>query len=443
MRAALATVLALALAVFGLGPATTPATAAGGEKVWETAYAVYPSDGDTVWVCIEGQKCDPKNKKTWTSVRLMAIQAMEVVHNGSVSKEAKAARVPSMQVDQCHGAEATAALNEMVFGKATWEFGKKSPHKLRLKSMKKSSSSYGRLRRTVEVYRDGKWIDVQAELLKQGHVMFMSLPLALGETAHSKEYNKLAQIAATKGENLWDTDYCKPGPNQDHTLEIDVRFDANGDDTKNVNGEWMRIRNTSPTRINLKGWSMRTAAWHVYDFTKNTYIEPNGWIMVHSGKKPKTVKPRHYYMGFAKPFLQNTQGGGAYLWDKDGDLRAWQMFNCHYQCATNPGLKITKTVADAKGNDAKNVNGEYVVIKNTSKATIRLAPYQVKVGAKFYSFSSTATIKAGKSIKIKMGKGKNTATTKYLGSTKPVMPNGKGKAQIATYPGTVLSSKSW
>jgi|GEM_PF-1401056 len=439
MRAAAATVLALALAVIGL----TPATAAGGENVWETAYAVYPSDGDTVWVCLEGKPCDPKKQSTWTSVRLMSIQAMEVVHKGVISKEAQAAGVPSMRKNQCHGPEATRALNELVFGKATWDTAKKSPHQLRLKSKKKASSSYGRLRRTIEVNRDGQWIDVQAELLKQGHVMFMPLPSALGEDAHNVEYNTLAQEAAAAGANLWDTDYCKAGPSQNHKLELDIRYDANGDDMKNVNGEWIRIRNTSPTRINLKGWSLRTASWQVFDFTKNVYVEPNNWILVHSGKKPKTVKPRHYYMGYAKPFLQNTQGGGAYLFDGDGDMRAWQMYNCYFQCATNPGFAVTKTQADAKGVDAKNVNGEYIKIKNTSKATIRLAGYHVKVGSKFYTFGPTATLKAGKTVTIRMGKGKNTSTTKYLGSTKPVMPNGKGKAQIMTYTGTVLASKSW
>ena len=428
------------------GVLSAPATASTSdqETTWATAHAVYPSDGDTIWVCIDGDSsCKVNDSSTWTSVRLMSIQAMETRHNGEISKEALAAGVPSMTVDQCHGADATAALNTLVFGKSTWDTAKLSSLKLRLRSEREGSSSYGRLRRTVEVYNGGSWVDVQAELLKAGHVMFMPLPYSLGENAHNTEYNTLGQRAARSGKNLWDTDYCGSGPNQTAKLVIDIKYDANGNDLTNVNGEWIRIRNMGTTAIDLKGYSIRTASWQVYDFTTSTIVGAKNWIMVHSGKKPSTVKSRHYYMGKAKPFLLNSGGGGAYLFDKQGDMRAWSMYMCLTSCPTNPGLDITKVNANAKGNDFTNVNGEYIVLKNTSTKTILLAPYMLKEGGQQFSFSAGAYLRAGESVKVRVGKGKNTHFTKYMGYSKPTLPNGGGKVQLRTYTGLVLDCKSW
>ena len=443
VRSMAAAALALALAAVGLAPVAVASTS-DQESTWAYAHAIYPSDGDTIWVCLEkNTSCTTRDDDTWSSIRLMSIQAMEVVHDGGINAEAKAAGVPSMTVDQCHGAEATAALNQLVFGSATWGSPKLSSYKLRLRSEKESSSSYGRERRTVEVYKNGKWVDVQAELLKQGQAMFMPLPSALGENAHNAEYSKLAQTAAVARVGLWDTDYCGSGPSQSANLVVEIKYDANGDDLTNVNGEWIRIRNAGTTSVNLKGWSLRTASWQVYDFTTSTTVAPGAIVYVHSGKKPSNPAAGHYYMGKSSPFLQNTEGGGAYLFDADGDMRSWSAYVCSVNCAKNPGLKISKVVADAKGIDANNLNGEYVAITNTTGATVSLAPVTLVVGGRTYVFVSTSKLKAYATVKIHMGKGTTTATDRYWRLTSPVLANGGGKAQLRSYGGTVLHSYSW
>ena len=80
-------------------------------------------------------------------------------------------------------------------------------------------------------------------------------------------------------------------------------------------------------------------------------------------------------------------------------------------------IKFTKLYADSPGSDygsKKSLNAEYVVLHNGGHKKIKLGSYKIKdkQGHK-YSFPSWFTLKAGKSVKVHTGHGKNTAGNLY------------------------------
>ena len=82
-------------------------------------------------------------------------------------------------------------------------------------------------------------------------------------------------------------------------------------------------------------------------------------------------------------------------------------------------LAIIKVRADSPGADRgsnASKNAEYVVIKNTSKKSIKLSGYTLRDAAKYvYRFPAGFVLKPGKTVTVRTGSGKNTATQPYWG----------------------------
>ncbi|MEU3945657.1 lamin tail domain-containing protein [Streptomyces sp. NPDC029526] len=65
----------------------------------------------------------------------------------------------------------------------------------------------------------------------------------------------------------------------------DVQYNAPGPDTRNnrsVNGEWVRITNTTRHAVNLRGWTLRNEAGQRYRFN-NVRLAGRSSIHVHTG----------------------------------------------------------------------------------------------------------------------------------------------------------------
>jgi len=94
--------------------------------------------------------------------------------------------------------------------------------------------------------------------------------------------------------------------------------------------------------------------------------------------------------------------------------------------AATPRIMITKVYVNTPGADTPatntKLNGEYIVIKNTTRATITLTNWTIRDRAStaaghIYKFTGTVRIGAGKSITIHTGRGTNTSTNRYWGRT--------------------------
>ena len=304
---------AAAAAAVVLPTLVLPALPADAASVSQTGWVRGVYDGDTVEVDVIGD-----GTSTPVNIRLTGIQAMELTHYSTDSTQLRG---------DCHAVEATKRLRQLINGK-----------KVEIKAYSSSSMSGSRYRRSVLVYLNGAWRDVSTILIQEGHGLFLSNSTEYGPN-HADAV--AAQAAAKKGINLWKKDYCGSGPYQSAALRLAVKWDAYGNDYSNVNGEWIRIANDSSYAVPIGGWWVRDSAYrgtlaHGYVFPSTAKIPARSSIVVYVGKGTRTSTK--FYWGNSEPIFENVTGSpkyigdGGYLFDPQGDMRAWQQYPCRYAC---------------------------------------------------------------------------------------------------------------
>jgi hypothetical protein len=109
-------------------------------------------------------------------------------------------------------------------------------------------------------------------------------------------------------------------------------------------------------------------------------------------------------------------------------------------------VTITKVRADSPGADRgsnASKNAEYVVIKNTAKKSIKLGGYVLRdANGHSFAFPSGFVLKAGRSVAVHTGVGKNTNAHLYWGQRWYVWNNDKDVAKLQKS-GKTLSSFSY
>jgi len=261
-------------------------------------------DGDTVLIHLTSGA----NRK----IRLLSLQAME-----QYAYPASNVGIPG----ECHAAQATVRLRELI-----------DNQEVRLESFKSATKSRGREYRYISVLKDGAWRDVGAYLVAEGLALPMLHPT---EYSYNWYYMAFSQWAAQRKVGLFQTDYCGAGPSQDAVLDVGVMWNSPGNDVRNGNGEYMSITNKGKAAVNLAGWWVRDSGLqgkygrHL-TFPAGTVLSVDETIRIHPDKGHTTSKD--FYMGDHGPIFENVatgkifMGDGAYLFDPDGDLRAWKQY---------------------------------------------------------------------------------------------------------------------
>jgi endonuclease YncB( thermonuclease family) len=315
--------LAVTVAVPIGGIASASTVSSGSEAVTQYGKVVFVPDGDTIDVKIDGVPSDPG--RDGTRVRFLATQATEMYeYHHDLTKA----------TGECHAVAAAERLKELLFTAGG------EGRRVRLTARDSSSSNLGRISRFVATRTaDGVWHDVGSVLVREGQVIPSYQKV---EFAHNQAYRQLSEAAAAKGIGLWDTDFCGDGPVA--RLSVRVKWDADGDDSVNVNGEYVKITNNGTSPVNLAGWWVRDSATRklaTVTQSRRGFIFPSGVVVaagasvyVHDGVKPAAPKAGHLYYGLSSPIFENATskpiylGDGAYLFDPQGDLRGWQQYPC-------------------------------------------------------------------------------------------------------------------
>jgi hypothetical protein len=187
---------------------------------------------------------------------------------------------------------------------------------------------------------DGVWQDVGRILVAEGHALW--LPNS-AEYAWNSTYDTLAQQAGATQANLWSPNACGAGPSEGALLRLTVRPNAKGNDFQNVNGERIRIENLGASApVSLGGWWVRDSSPRRFHFPSWAVVPAGGSITVRVGKGTDTESI--LYWGLDDPIFENPKsngrgiGDGAYLFDWQGDVRAWMMYPCYPGCVELPGL---------------------------------------------------------------------------------------------------------
>ena len=260
------------------------------------------SDGDTIGVRLGGGT---------RYVRFTGINAMELTRYSNH---------PSRRRGACHGVEAAAVVDRLVRA-AHW--------RVRLSAQRASSSSGHRLRRSVWARVGGRWVDVGRQVIARGLALW--LPNS-AEWAHDREYHELAEAARARGIGLWDPTACGAGPEQAARLEVRAKYDADGNDAANLDGEWAEVRNRGDRAVSLAGWWLRDSDLRSgaggapgFRFPPGTTVPAGGSVVLHSGCGRDDGRDLHWCQ--RAPVLDNVSsdarafGDGAYLFDPQGDLR--------------------------------------------------------------------------------------------------------------------------
>ena len=376
----------------------------------------YVDDGDTIDVDLLGDGTHRGRR-----VRVTGIQAME---------QTVYAADPKKRRGECHSVEAAALVDELR---------KLSHGQVRLAAIDPNASSRGRLRRSVAFLVHGQWLDLGRYLISRGAAL--AFP-NLGEYAWNASYNILQAQTAATGIGLWDTDYCGPGPDDDVPLKLWVNWDADGDDSVNNNGEWIEIENQSPVKdLPLAGWWVRDSDLRRFRFPSTAHIPPLGSVRVYVGAGP-SIEP-DFHWGLAFPAFENATygkrglGDGAYLFDPQGDMRAWMLYPCRYNC-TNPLQDALTIKGQPRGK-------EYVTVSNVSSFPIDLHGYELTSAPHAYAFGPDSTIQPGETMRIDT-QGSTAADTrleKHMDEPDPILGNNSDSVQIRTFDDIVVACDSW
>ncbi|MFB3766450.1 MAG: MBL fold metallo-hydrolase [Methanotrichaceae archaeon] len=96
-------------------------------------------------------------------------------------------------------------------------------------------------------------------------------------------------------------------PNAAYHITINaIQFDAPGDDRKNLNGEWVQMKNSGNSSVDMTGWILDSSGERVYTFPEFS-LASGALVKVFSGSGSNG--PSKLYMRLGSP-----------VWSNDGDI---------------------------------------------------------------------------------------------------------------------------
>jgi len=245
----------------------------------EPATVVSITDGDTIRVSIEG---GPE-----TAVRLIGINSPET--------------------GECLAEEAARGLSDLApVGTA-----------IGMTRDVSEVDEFGRLLRYL--WRDG--MSVNEEMVRRGLAMARRYP---PDTTMAETLEQAQDEARESQAGLWGPDVC--GTRSDAGLSIlAVEYDAAGDDSQNLNQEWVEIRNDGAGPVDLTGWEIKDeSAGNRYRFPAGFTISPDETVTVRSGCGDDFGTELYWCSVGAA--IWNNDGDTAFLIDPNGNIHAVESY---------------------------------------------------------------------------------------------------------------------
>jgi endonuclease YncB( thermonuclease family) len=382
--------------------------------VW-TAKVRSVNDGDTMDVDVLGDGTTASRR-----IRMTGVQAME-----------QTVYTARRRQGDCHAVEATERLERLV---------RRSKGIVRLAADDPLSMSQRRLVRTVAVKTGGRWRDAGTFLMREGLALWWP---TWTESAVNASYSVHLQRAIAAQRGLFDPDGCGVGPSAASPLKLWVNWDADGVDSANPSGEWVKIRNLDPVNpVPLGNWYLRDAGLRRYVFPPQAVIPPGGIITVDVGTDgdDATVFP----WGQQAPVFSNAgygedaMGDGAYLFDPLGNVRATMAYPCRWQCS-DPLQGAVALSVDPNG------RRESVTVTNVSAGPIDLDGYLLKSAPQSYHFAPGSVLPPGGSMRIQVvgDPANDTAVEKRWGFDRPILRDRGDVVALLTYTDIRLACTAW
>ena len=380
--------------------------------VW-TAKVVFVHDGDTLEVDIDGD-----GSRRTRRIRMTGVNAPELTRYASD---------PRRRRGECHSLEAIARTEGIV---------RRGRRRVRLAARNPASRSGHRLRRSVAVRSGGGWRDVGTTLVREGRALWLPHPV---EYHYNRAYSTLAQRAAAAGKGIYDPDACGAGP--EVRLRVWVNWDAEGNDADNLNDEWIRIKNLEPRPIPLGGWWVRDSDLRRYVLPGSAVVPAGGTITVRAGSG--SGGGSDFFWGLPGPPFENVThdakalGDGAYLYDPQGDLRAFMLYPCRERC-TDPLLGAIALEASPRRN-------EYIDVRNVTSAPIDLEGYRMQTTFHGYHFGGDSMLAPGETMRIEtQGNPRDdTRLERHWGFDETILRDGGDAVKLVTYTNITIACDAW
>jgi micrococcal nuclease len=389
----------------------------------ETGKVAEVLDGDTIDVIEDGTG-------TLLHVRLLGVNTPEVTGADNIH----------FPTDQCGGRPAEAQL-ERLLPRGT---------RVQLRSVNAASSNRGRALRYVFAYNPATStydIDVQSIIASSGLALWFTLD---GEAAMSRPYRTLIDQAQAAGRGIWNPASCGPVEQPAAQLSVLVSWDAPGVDQQNLNGEFVVVRNTGTTAVDLSGWLLRDSSltgW--FYFPQGSVLPPGDYRVVHVGAGASTSHDLYMNAGvalFPNASVTSFLGDGAYLLDRKTAMRAYDEYPCIASC-TDPlqGHVIISRVnaKSSAGTPARRANQEYVVIKNTGTTPALMDGYFLRRRTSTYPLLVNTVIPAGGTLTIRIGSGTPTATTQYWGRPSTLLNDAADSVALLSNKNVRIDAVRW
>lgn len=111
---------------------------------------------------------------------------------------------------------------------------------------------------------------------------------------------------------------------------------------------------------------------------------------------------------------------------------------------SDTALDVVEVNADADGDDAENLNDEYVVFENTGTSSLDLSGWELADAADHtYTIPEGTVLDPGERITIHTGSGTDTATDLYWGQSRPVWNNDGDTVILRDDAGTVVIEETY
>jgi endonuclease YncB( thermonuclease family) len=370
------------------------------------------NDGDTVDVDLAGD-----GSRRVVEVRFRAVQAMELTRYSDHRAERRG---------QCHAVAAANRVEDLVRASHT---------RVRLSAQHPAKDSLGRLLRWVAVRHHGRWQDLGAILMREGHTLWMD---STSDTAWNRRYDLLGQRAAQAHRNLWNPVTCGGGPQQHVPIRLWAQSDPPGRDTPD--GEFVKIQNRSAETLHLGHWWLRDAMLRRFTFRAGTAVAPGATLTLHVGRG--AAAGNDLFWGLGTTVFENASdprdlGDGAYLFDPKGDLRAWMLYACLTACG-DPYQGALEVTAEPR-------RPERVLIRNASGGPVDLYGYALAIRGSMFPFGEDSVLGPGETMTVSMqgSRTEDSRLEKHLGADGYELPDRGGWVRVSAFNGVSLACDDW
>ena len=374
--------------------------------VW-SGKVIHVDDGDTFDIDIRGDGTSrPK------AVRLTGVNAQELTRYANEHRRRRG---------ECHALEAVARSERLIDGR-----------RVRVSAIRASSRSGRRLRRSVAFRRGGRWQDLGSVLVREGHALWLP---GHPERAWNRTYSVLAGRAAAAGRGLYDSDHCGAGPVPNARLRVWANWDAEGADGRNVNGEWITIKNLDPENtVPLGGWRVRDSDLRSYTFPPSAFVRFGGTVTVYMGEG--RASDTSFFWGLSRPPFENA-GDGAYLFDPQGDIRAMMLYPCRVNCS-DPLIGAIEL-------DASPRRDEFVTVRNVGSVVVGVEGYRLQTPRHGYAFPADSTLAPGEAMRVETqgDPADDTRLQKHWGFDRTILRDAGDRLEVVTYSAIRIACTSW